>query len=62
LWIEQTKPANVETWVDDATYKRVESALDEIGGSRLRPIWEQLEGKVSYEEIKIVIAHLRSGA
>ncbi|HLP86229.1 MAG TPA: HRDC domain-containing protein, partial [Phycisphaerales bacterium] len=62
LWIEQTKPASVSPWVDDATYKRVETALDEVGGSRLRPIWEQLEGKVSYEEIKVVIAHLRSGA
>ncbi|MFN5943711.1 MAG: DNA helicase RecQ [Phycisphaerae bacterium] len=62
LWIEQTKPASVEPWVDDATYKRVETALDEVGGSRLRPIWEHLEGKVSYEEIKVVIAHLRSGA
>jgi ATP-dependent DNA helicase RecQ len=60
-WIEATRPESVEAWVDRETYARVERALDEVGGSRLRPVWEQLEGKVSYEAIKVTIAHLRAG-
>lgn len=60
-WIELTKPGSIDAWVDKQTYARVEAALDELGGARLRPIWEQLEGQVSYEQIKAVIAHLRAG-
>ena len=60
-WIELTKPKSIAPWVDQATYARIESALDELSGTRLRPIWEQLEGQVSYEQIKAVIAHLRAG-
>lgn len=59
-WIEQTKPARIDTWVDDATYARVEEALDVVGGSLLRPIKEHL-GDVSYDAIRLVVAHLRSG-
>jgi len=60
-WIEQSKPASIASWVDDRTYASVEAALDELGGGKLRPIWEQLEGAVTYEQIKAVIAHLRAG-
>jgi ATP-dependent DNA helicase RecQ len=63
-WIELTKPASIEAWVDAKTYAAVETALDELGkgggGTKLRPIWEQLEGKVTYEQIKAIIAHLRA--
>jgi ATP-dependent DNA helicase RecQ len=59
-WIELARPAKVDLWVDDATYARVEEALDVVGGHLLRPIKEHL-GDVSYDTIRIVIAHLRSG-
>jgi ATP-dependent DNA helicase RecQ len=58
-WIELTKPASVEAWVDKATYARVEAAIDEVGGGLLRPVWEHLEGQVPYEQIKVVVSHLR---
>ncbi len=41
-------------WVDEATTRRVEQAIEEAGGETLKPIYEQLGGEVSYEEIRIV--------
>jgi len=41
-------------WVDQATTKRVREAIDEVGGERLTPIFEQLGGEVPYDEIRIV--------
>jgi ATP-dependent DNA helicase RecQ len=61
-WIETTKPKTPEPWVSLATVGKVEAAIDEVGGVQaLRPVWDALEGKVSYEEIRLTIAFLRSG-
>ncbi len=56
-WIVQTRPASVHAWVDDATYERVAAAYQRVGGDRLRPVWEHLEGQVPYETIRVVLAH-----
>lgn len=62
-WIEQTNPTTIEPWVTIATAAQVEAAIDQVGGAQyLRPVWDHLGGKVSYEQIKLVISHLRSGA
>jgi ATP-dependent DNA helicase RecQ len=62
-WIEETKPGSAEPWVSKAIAERVEAAIDVVGDAqKLRPLWDELGGKVSYEEIRLVLAHLRSGA
>jgi hypothetical protein len=49
--------------VSKAIAERVEAAIDVVGDAqKLRPLWDELGGKVSYEEIRFVLAHLRSGA
>ncbi len=41
-------------WVDRATAKRIEQAVRQIGARKLRPIFDQLQGEVPYELIRIV--------
>ena len=57
-FIRQTKPPSIEAWVPREVYARVAAAVKEQGGTRLKPIFLALEEKVSYDEIRLVIAHL----
>lgn len=49
-------------WVDVEVAAKVRQAADELGLEALRPIFEHLEGKVSFDEIRIVIICLRNQA
>jgi ATP-dependent DNA helicase RecQ len=42
-------------WVDDATIRRIDSALHVAEEGRLKPIFEHLGGDVSYDAIRIVL-------
>jgi ATP-dependent DNA helicase RecQ len=41
-------------WIDDGLARRIEAAMDEVGGERLKPIYDKLGGDVSYDDIRIV--------
>ena len=56
-WIGRERPASVSAWVDDQTYRRVVPLLEEMGVSRLAPIFEALGGVVAYEDLHVVRAH-----
>ena len=47
-------------WVDSALVQRIESAAEETGLERLKPIFDHLDGLVGYDEIRIVIECLRN--
>lgn len=51
------KPQRIESWMDQPTYDKVAAAVQEVGTAYLRPIFEHLEGKVPYEQIRLVVAH-----
>ncbi len=57
-FIATTKPASIERWVAEATYTAVAHAADEVGTDRLKPIFERLDAKVSYDDIRLVVTHL----
>ncbi|HXH21662.1 MAG TPA: helix-turn-helix domain-containing protein, partial [Dehalococcoidia bacterium] len=59
-YIEETGPASVDPWISPETYRRVAQAAATEGMERLKPVFEALGGDVSYEDIRIVLAHLRS--
>lgn len=59
-FIQSTRPASVAPWVDDATYARVVEARKVCSDKYLRPIFDHLGGKVDYETIRIVLAHLEN--
>ena len=41
-------------WVEEKTIRRIEQAIAEVGQAGLRPIFDQLGGDVSYDDIRIV--------
>ncbi len=58
-FIEATKPASIETWVPQSTYLDVARAADQVGFDKLRPIYEHLDEKVSFDDIRLVVSHVR---
>ncbi|MFQ5495502.1 MAG: helix-turn-helix domain-containing protein [Phycisphaerae bacterium] len=57
-FIGLTKPTSIETWVSEATYLTVARAADQVGTERLKPIFEHLDEKVPYDDIRLVLTHL----
>ena len=47
-------------WVDAELTEKIEQAIQNSEGDRLRPIFDALEGKVAYEQIRIVLTCLRN--
>ncbi|HID24745.1 MAG TPA: hypothetical protein EYP14_20420 [Planctomycetaceae bacterium] len=47
-------------WVDRATAAEVQRAAATVGSDRLKPIYEQLGGRIPYEQIRVVVECLRA--
>ncbi|TVQ31932.1 MAG: DNA helicase RecQ [Phycisphaeraceae bacterium] len=60
MYIVERKPERVDAWVNDETYQAVEAAMGDGDLALLRPIYEKLEGKVPYEEIRVVVGHVKA--
>lgn len=61
-FIADTAPASLDPWIDERLYRRVAESADRLGFETLRPIFEDLNQEVSYEEIRIVVTHLAAAA
>ena len=48
-----------EQWMPPATYERIREACGKLGMDLLRPIKDSLPKQVSYDEVRLVVAHLR---
>lgn len=57
-YIQAHKPRRIDTWVDDATYRRVAAVAEQLGTDRLKPLFEKLNGQISYHAIRLVVRHL----
>jgi ATP-dependent DNA helicase RecQ len=57
-WIRQEKPTSIRTWVSHEVCSRVAAAARQVGTNRLKPIFVALGEQVSYDEIRLVVAHL----
>jgi ATP-dependent DNA helicase RecQ len=55
-FVRHEKRSDPAPWVDAATAERIATAAREVGGDRLKPIFEALAGTVAYDQIRIVIA------
>jgi ATP-dependent DNA helicase RecQ len=60
-YIKVEKPVSIRTWVSDELYQRIAAAVRQVGTERLKPIYLALGEKVSYDDIRLVVAHLGSG-
>ena len=69
-FIQHAQVKSIARWVNDDVYRAVAAAADKVGTDSLRPIFLELggsyapdgsllPGKASYNDIKIVLAHLQ---
>jgi ATP-dependent DNA helicase RecQ len=56
-YIATRKPANVDAWVSPERYRVIENAARQSGGTLLRPVFDALDGRASYDDIRIVMKH-----
>lgn len=56
-WVEDTGPASVSVWVDEATYTRVVAQFERLGIQQLKPLFLSMNEEVPYETIRLVRAH-----
>ncbi|HEY2383686.1 MAG TPA: DNA helicase RecQ [Terriglobia bacterium] len=59
-FIKARKVERVDAWVDGETYIKVAEAANGLGTVYLKPIYDRLQEKVPYDQIRIVVAHLES--
>jgi ATP-dependent DNA helicase RecQ len=57
-FIREERPASVAPWVSEALIAQVAAAAKRVGADRLTPIFELLGGAATYDQIRIVLAHL----
>jgi ATP-dependent DNA helicase RecQ len=61
-YIREERPAVIRPWVDDTVYQRVAAAARQFGVDRLKPIFIALGEQISYDDIRLVLAHLSARA
>ena len=59
-FIQDEKPPQIEVWVPAALYERVATVARKVGMDRLKPVFIELEEKVSYDQIRIVLTHMEA--
>jgi ATP-dependent DNA helicase RecQ len=60
-YVEERRPDSIAPWVDDETYAQVAAALDATDSGFLKPVFDRLEGRISYDVIRLVRAHRTQG-
>jgi ATP-dependent DNA helicase RecQ len=59
-FIQIHRPARLDPWIEPKTYRVIADAVKNSDTAYLRPIYDQLDGKVPYDQIRAVIAHLNT--
>jgi ABC-type amino acid transport substrate-binding protein len=57
-YLRAESPPSVSGWVSDDIYRQVSQVAARVGADKLKPIFDALEGKLTYDEIRIVVTHL----
>ncbi len=61
-FVEKYPFTPLNSWVDKQTCQTVAAAVKDLGSAYLKPIFDQLEAKVSYGQIRVVVAHRNARA
>jgi ATP-dependent DNA helicase RecQ len=61
-YIQEERPPSIEAWVAEEVFQRVAAAARQVGTDYLKPLYFALDEKVSYDEIRLVLAHLQARA
>jgi ATP-dependent DNA helicase RecQ len=59
-FIETYPSQQLDPWVDSRTYHAVAGAAADLGAVYQKPIFDRLDGKVPFEHIRLVLAHLNA--
>ena len=59
-FIQNHRPEGLEPWIDPKTYRAIADAVKDVGTGYLQPVFERLGGRVPYEQIRLVVAHLNA--
>jgi ATP-dependent DNA helicase RecQ len=59
-YIEKEKTTSPLPWVDEPTFKRIMDAAKQAGVQRLKPIFDALQGRIDYQQIRIALACFRN--
>ncbi len=59
-FVQTRRLQRVDPWIEQRTYRAVADAVNRLGAAHLKPIFEHLGGKVPYEQIRLVVAHLNA--
>ena len=59
-FIRSERPASIDAWVDGTRYQQVLTAARLVGTGRLKPIFVALGESVPYDDIRLVLTHLRT--
>ena len=54
-YLRHERVCDPSPWVDAETVRRITAAAEEVGAERLKPIFERLDGAVSYDAIRITL-------
>lgn len=57
-FIHMNPSQRLDPWVDQETYRAIAEVAADLGTAYLKPIFEQLGGKVPYEHIRVAVAHI----
>ncbi len=61
-YIEKEKIDDPQPWVDREAFQRITKTAHQQDSPRLKPIYDALNGEISYESIRIAMACLRNGS
>jgi ATP-dependent DNA helicase RecQ len=57
-FVESHPSLPLDPWIDQTTIRAVREASEEVGTSYLKPIFEHLDGTISYEQIRLALARI----
>lgn len=58
--IEKGLIKNIDKLVDTKVKNKIKAVVAKLGFEKIKPIFEKLEGKVSYQDIKIVVSKIKA--
>ncbi|MEI7657059.1 MAG: RecQ family ATP-dependent DNA helicase [Phycisphaerae bacterium] len=61
-YVKQERPESIAPWVDQHAIREVLVAAESAQGGFLKPIYDRLEGRVGYGQIRVILTHHRAHA
>jgi ATP-dependent DNA helicase RecQ len=59
-YIQKEKTTTPHPWVDEPTFKRIVDVVEQAGVERMKPIFDFLQGRIDYNQIRISLACLHN--